>query len=477
MDKRALALGLLVGFCLELRFPTQAQTQAEGVKVDLSGSARSDTAAPRYIEWQFDQANPATNFGAIKVTLRKVGPEGVLQSGLYKFGIDFGARLACDGIQTRGAAMEMTLAGLSPGRHTLTTFHNALQASGQPPAKFDVYVDDKVVLTKVQASVQVTNDYEIASACFAVNAKPDQELIVRFVPADTSDKGGIVLNGFEIDHPDPSKRAIKPIPATDDEHVAAESDSVRLSWVAAPGARSHDVYFGTNRAAVRAADRHSAIFRGNQKEPAYAVSSLKHGETYYWRIDEVDGSNQVTGGEVWSFRTRHVAFPTAQGYGRFARGGRGGRVLEVTQLGDSGPGSLRAAVEAEGPRTVVFLVSGLITLESRLAVRNPYLTIAGQTAPGKGICVRKYNLGLAGTHDVIVRYLRVRPGDISGQTLDGMGMAGSDHCIIDHCSISWSLDEAFSSRAANNITVQRTLISEALNVAGHKKYPPGTQHG
>ena len=113
---------------------------------------------------------------------------------------------------------------------------------------------------------------------------------------------------------------------------------------------------------------------------------------------------------------RQLAFPTAEGYGRFAAGGRGGRVIEVTNLNDSGPGSLRAAVETEGPRTVVFSVSGVITLESRLIIRstNSNLTIAGQTAPGKGICLRKYNFGMLGAPNVIVRYVRVRPGNISG---------------------------------------------------------------
>ncbi len=184
-------------------------------------------------------------------------------------------------------------------------------------------------------------------------------------------------------------------------------------------------------------------------------------------------------GDVSPSRPRQLAFSSAEGYGRFAHGGRGGRVIEVTNLADSGPGTLRAAVEAEGPRTVVFNVSGLITLESKLVIRktNSLLTIAGQTAPGKGICVRKFNLGMMGASNVIVRYLRVRPGNISGATLDGMGMASSDDCIIDHCSISWTQDEAFSSRGAHNITLQRVLISEALNAAGHKKYPPGTQHG
>jgi hypothetical protein len=174
-----------------------------------------------------------------------------------------------------------------------------------------------------------------------------------------------------------------------------------------------------------------------------------------------------------------IAFPTAEGYGRQAAGGRGGRVIHVTNLNDAGPGSLRDAVEQSGPRTVVFDVSGLITLESRLIIRptNSNLTIAGQTAPGKGICIRKYNMGMLGATNVIIRYVRVRPGNLSGTTLDGMGMASANNCIIDHCSISWTLDEAFSSRSGKNITLQRTLISEALNDAGHKKYPPGTQHG
>jgi len=183
---------------------------------------------------------------------------------------------------------------------------------------------------------------------------------------------------------------------------------------------------------------------------------------------------------AWSAEpASQLAFPTAEGYGRLAAGGRGGQTIHVTNLNDDGPGSLRAAVEASGPRTVVFDVSGLITLESRLIIRptNSNLTIAGQTAPGKGICLRKFNMGMLGATNVVIRYMRVRPGNISGTTLDGMGMASSDQCIIDHCSISWTIDEAFSSRSAKNITVQRTLISEALNAAGHKKYPPGTQHG
>ena len=87
-----------------------------------------------------------------------------------------------------------------------------------------------------------------------------------------------------------------------------------------------------------------------------------------------------------------------------------------------------------------------------------YLVIAGQTAPGKGICIRNYTFGGIGARDTIVRFVRVRLGDLAGETMDAMGLAASDHCIIDHCSISWSIDEAFSSRAAKNITFQRNLM-------------------
>ena len=148
--------------------------------------------------------------------------------------------------------------------------------------------------------------------------------------------------------------------------------------------------------------------------------SLLH---YCWRVDEIDGEGRVTRGEVQRFRVRHLAFPGAEGYGRHARGGRGGRVIEVTNLNDSGPGSLRAAVEAEGPRTVVFNVSGLITLKSKLIVRgaDSYLTVAGQTAPGKGICIRNWTFGSIGARDTIIRFVRLSPTTASSITARSAG--------------------------------------------------------
>jgi hypothetical protein len=164
-----------------------------------------------------------------------------------------------------------------------------------------------------------------------------------------------------------------------------------------------------------------------------------------------------------------LAFPTAEGYGRFSKGGRGGRVIEVTNLNDSGPGSLRAAVTATGPRTVVFTIGGAINLASRIAIDGTMgeLTIAGQTAPGKGIQVRNYALGMIGGSDVIIRFMRVGVGGASMQAMDGMGMRSANNTIYDHCSINWTIDEGFSSRSAYNLTLQRTMISECLNESYH----------
>jgi hypothetical protein len=189
----------------------------------------------------------------------------------------------------------------------------------------------------------------------------------------------------------------------------------------------------------------------------------------------VDAKGEVTLGNVWSFKPAQLAFPGAEGYGRYAVGGRGGKVIEVTNLNDDGPGSLRDAINKEiGPRTIVFNVSGNIKLASRLVVNQPYITVAGQTAPGEGITISRAPIGLTG-NDGVIRFLKVRIG--GGRTFDGMGLTGADYSIIDHCSISWTIDESFSSRSAHHITLQRTLISEALNVAGHGKYEAGKMHG
>lgn len=168
------------------------------------------------------------------------------------------------------------------------------------------------------------------------------------------------------------------------------------------------------------------------------------------------------------------AFPGAEGAGAMTIGGRGGAVLIVTHLGDDGPGSLRAACEASGARTVVFRVGGTIALRSPLTIRNPFITIAGQTAPGGGICLRDHPL-LITTNQVIVRHLRSRLGDDSAQQTDCITLlGGASQVILDHCSATWSIDEALSlSGDIGHVTVQWCLIGEPLRASKHAKGPHG----
>ncbi len=162
-------------------------------------------------------------------------------------------------------------------------------------------------------------------------------------------------------------------------------------------------------------------------------------------------------------QAQQLAFPGAEGYGRFALGGRGGKVLFVTNLNDKGPGSLRAAIEVQRPRIVVFKVSGTIKLESSLRIKHPRIIIAGQTAPGDGICLRKYPL-IISADDAVVRFIRVRLGDEADNKVDGIDVSDAQNVIVDHCSVSWTLDEAVNTyHGAKNVTIQWCLISESLH--------------
>jgi hypothetical protein len=171
------------------------------------------------------------------------------------------------------------------------------------------------------------------------------------------------------------------------------------------------------------------------------------------------------------------AFPGAEGFGKFASGGRGGKLAEVTNLNDSGDGSFRDALEQfpGEPLTIVFRISGIIELHTPLVIRRGNLTIAGQTAPGDGICLKGHSFivngaGKSGNKgNIIIRYIRSRPGAQLKSGVYGFDMENCHDVIIDHCSFSWANEECAAMYDIKNTTVQWCIVSEGLYDAGHQK--------
>jgi hypothetical protein len=174
---------------------------------------------------------------------------------------------------------------------------------------------------------------------------------------------------------------------------------------------------------------------------------------------------------------QQIAFPGAEGFGKYATGGRGGKVAFVTNLNDDGEGSFRNALEKfpGEPLTVIFKVSGIIELQSKIQIKRSDLTIAGQTAPGDGICLKNQSLILNGASsngnhgNIIIRFIRSRPGGTLKTGLYGYDMENCHDVIVDHCSFSWANEECAAMYDTKNVTVQWCIVSEGLYEAGHAK--------
>ena len=417
---------------------------------------------------------------------------GYVSSNYWKDGVENkGYKLIGDGlvgyqnghdIVTSGAVkIDVKISGLSAGTHTLQAYHNNFEGLVAPD--IDVLLNGTVVLTGIKQTNRDVSTVTCGQSFVEFQVNDGESVTVSYLskPVNGTSYGttSVTINALAFDVVDNMKTAQEPYPANTDYHVDADAGNVTLKWTPATSAVKHHVMFGSS------AESLSEI--GNTSSDSYTVSGLSSMTTYYWRIDEEMANGEISKGTLWTFRPRHLAFPGAEGYGKYAIGGRGGTVYHVTNLEDNGDdaspieGSFRYGIKkVSGPRTIVFDVSGEIHLKSRLTCGDKYVTIAGQTAPGAGIMLRGAPFGMAS--DGITRFIRNRRGHISDEDpdnigLDGLGMAGNDHSIMDHCSISWTIDEAFSSRGGKSLTLQHTLISEALNVAGHPNYSDGKAHG
>lgn len=497
MKNSLLIFLLLVAFC--------ALAQKPIAKVDINMEGRSETEVNEdgYTPWFIPRVTSDTIIvSGIQFELQATSPKNhstmrcswskaLVQSPYYMKLVNDGVQIDNDSLIAnpgQGGELELHISGLPVGVHSIQTYHNSWQDTTKRNfAPFNVYLNDVLIHGNIQRSIQAKTitDATILLTELKVS-EANQRMTIRISPnlsfVATEGKESVFnvsLNAFELNTDDASKQARVPVPGDADMHVDADSGFFILQWKPALNnyTKNHQLYFGTDSVAVASAKpADTNIYKGllPLKQTEYKVDKLYNLNTYYWRVDETDSTGLITKGKTWSFRPRHLAFRGAEGYGRFATGGRGGKVVEVTNLNAEGPGSFHEAVTNDiGPRTIVFAVSGIIELNSRLVLNDQYVTVAGQTAPGKGICIRKAPFGVGS--ETITRFLRVRLG--AGPTFDGMGMAGNNHSIIDHCSISWTIDEAFSSRGGKNLTLQRTLISEALNMANHQNYGSEARHG
>lgn len=476
-------------------------TMAQKIDFNLAGRSESQVTESGYTAWAVNTAttNQLSLDNGVTITLRTTVSGQTMKSNWWKDAVSsknsklVGDCVAVYGLDADGntpqltsvsSTLEMVLTGLSAGEHSVLAYHNVTDGNQTNPAKINVSVNGEQVLSGVVQSSRELIPSAAGQSYVKFTAVEGEPVTISYTTVleegETYTTTGVFVNALVFDQPNPKTTALDPYPTNNDMHVDGDDGTIDLTWVMATSAVKNHVYIGTSSDAM--------VEVAVNTEGKYALADAYSMNTYYWRVDEEDAEGNLYQGEVWTFRPRHLAFPGAEGYGRFATGGRGGSVYHVTSLDDDAtnpqPGTLRYGLtKVSGPRTIVFDVAGVITLQARLVCSDPYVTIAGQTAPGTGIMLRGKAFGMA--NEGITRFLRLRLGggdswdgkSPNPNTSDGMGMAGNDHSIMDHCSMGWTIDEAFSSRNAKNVTLQRTLISEALNVAGHANYGAGTGHG
>ena len=473
---------------------TVMASTAQNIDFDLPGkTAPGKDTEVNYISWAVPRAESDTKTfdGGMTITITAGGAASAVGSNWSKTDVETnGLRIIADEVLatnldkgnmtqiTEGStSLILTITGMTAGMHTLKAYHNNSDKNQTQP-DIEVRVDGNVVATGVKFTSAAQSNAEAGTSFITFNVTEGQPVVITYstVPeaGKTYTNTRVMINGLEFDVA--AIGATDPMPENHDFHAGTEEGTVTFSWTAPEGVVSHKMVLGTDSAAVAAATTYE--YEGTTAQ--YVKSGLSSMQKYWWRIDEVDGNGQVHQGQVWTFQPCQLAFPGAEGYGRYAIGGRGGMVYHVTNLsGDKDtPGSLLyGLVNIDEPRYIVFDVSGIIELDFGAQFVKPYAYIAGQTAPGKGICIKASNINIGS--DVICRHIRFKRGlGIYGEnTGNAMGMSGANHAIVDHCTAAWGTDETVSGRGALNISFQYSVISEALGIAGHKNYADGTNHG
>ena len=488
---------------------TALHAVAQNIDFNMTNRQDAEVNEPDYIGWAVNQgaSESKTLENGLTITVAAAGKANTLRAQWHKNTCtagrngQTGLRLLGDGVVAFIAdasnntpnltdtptGISVKLKGLKPGLHSLAAYHvyKDPKSGEMPTIKVDVMRDQETVAAQTgmaYANVKATaSDLKMSDAAFSYIEfevlETTQTITVTYTTEVETGKKyqttNVMLNGLLIDRS--PLTAMDPKPGHRDYHLDADDGSYTLQWTPAAVAVKHKLVVGTEQETVSRSTDY--IYEGTN--PAYTITGLSSSRYYFWRVDEVDADGRIHKGQVWSFRPRQLAFPGAEGYGRFATGGRGGKVYHVTTLsGGKEPGSLLYGLtEMNEPRYIVFDVSGVIELDFDSHFVKPYAYIAGQTAPGKGICIKASNINIGS--DVICRHIRFKRGlGVYGEnTGNAMGMSGADHAIVDHCTAAWGTDETVSGRGALNITFQYNIISEALGITGHKNYADGTNHG
>ena len=473
---------------------TALSLAAQNIDFDLPGKTTpgKDTEV-NYESWAVPRAESDTKTFSNGVTITISAGEGATAVGSNWSKTDVetnGLRVIADEVLATNledgnltpitdapTSLILSITGLSAGEHTLRGYHNNSDA-GQTQPDIEVLVDGKVAATGVKFTSSARSTKEAGTSFITFNVTEGEPVVITYrtvlEAGKTYTNTRVMLNGLEFEAAPVA--ATDPQPANHDFHAGLEDGTVSFSWVAAEDAVSHKLVLGTD--SLQVVNATSYDYEG--VEAQYVKTGLSSMQRYWWRVDEVDADGTVHKGKAWTFQPCHLAFPGAEGYGRYAIGGRGGKVYHVTNLsGDvNTEGSLLyGLVNIDEPRYIVFDVSGIIELDFSSNFVKPYAYIAGQTAPGKGICIKASNINIGS--DVICRHVRFKRGlGVYGEnTGNAMGMTGADHAIVDHCTAAWGTDETVSGRGALNISFQYNIISEALGIAGHKNYADGTNHG